>query len=477
MADQTAVNNALGTILGYLGAEIAPPDLFERLLWPQRFYNGFSFTSIPKMALLMTMGGPLHRAALTVFDNILHNDLLKGRHIGHMLGSPFYADSGLTYTVYDSQGRKEEDEYVRNDLWTRVVAHYPIPSSALATRPTSYTAGGVPVTPTRVRAFHKVSYLKLSAVRDRSQPRVVVTDDETGVATLRVYAALIVTELISVVIGTVVLALWRSLFGLLWFVPLILRLISAAFSLQREPLKLPERLASSSSYSSYSSSSSSSSSSSPSSSRPLTPSVTSETEKPGMISCSSPTPSSTSTCSTLAEPTTPVPTTTTTITNKIFEIHNEKHGFLLIEGPEELILQFFRHYGHPIRNRARESVQLLTIIGLGFVFPVGLVCCLVWMPVSLQYLWLGYQLYTTLAMHIYRFTGGSVWATTEEQLLGQFVEAGRRGEPQVAYLGGATGSGCVRAELDVTFHGRYAEGKAHLERLLLAKRAGESGCY
>jgi hypothetical protein len=26
------------------------------------------------------------------------------------------------------------------------------------------------------------------------------------------------------------------------------------------------------------------------------------------------------------------------------------------------------------------------------------------------------------------------------------------------------------AELNVTFHGRYAEGKAHLERLLAAKR-------
>ncbi|KAL2822278.1 hypothetical protein BDW59DRAFT_149645 [Aspergillus cavernicola] len=431
MADQTAVNNALGTILGYLGAEIAPPDLFERLLWPQRFYNGLSLTSVPKLALLMTMGGPLHRAALTTFDNILHNDLLKGKHIGHMLGSPFYADSGLKYTVYDSQGRKEEEEYVRNDLWTRVLAHYPIPSSALTTRPTAYTEGDIPAASTRIRAFHKVSYLKLSAVHDSSQPRVV-TGDETGIATLRVYVAIVVTELISVTIGVVVFAIWRSLFGLLWFVPLILKLISAAFSLQREPLKVPELLAS----------------------RPRTPSVSSKTGK-SEVSCS--TPSSTETL------TEPAPT-------KIFEIHNEKHGFLLIEGPEELVLQFFRHYGHPIRNWCRESVQLLMIICMGFVFPVGLVCCLVWMPVSLQYLWLTYQLYTTLAMHIYRFTGGCVWATTEEQLLRQFVQAGERGEPQIAYLGGPRG--CVMAEINVTFHGRYAEGKAHLERLLLSKTEG-----
>ena len=430
MADQTAVNNALGTILGYLGAEIAPPDLFERLLWPQRFYNGFSLASIPKMALLMTMGGPLHRAALTTFDDILHNDLLKGPHLGHMLGSPFYKDSCLKYTVYDAEGRKEGEEYVRNDLWTRVAANYPIPSSALS------TGGDGKPTVTRVRAFHKVSYLRLSAIRQPSQPRDMA-GEETGAATPRIYIALFVTELVSVIVGAIVLAAWRSLFGLLWFIPLVLKLASAAFALQREPIKVPELPTS----------------------PPRTPSVSSTSELCEKFESPCPTPSSTDT---LAEP----PRT------KIFEIHNEKHGFLLIEGPEELVLQFFRHYGHPIRNRCREAVQLCIIICMGFVFPVGLVCCLVWMPVSLQYLWLGYQLYTTLAMHIYRFTGGRAWSTTEDHLLKQFLRSSEKGEPQVAYLGGP-GSG-VMAELNVTFHGRYAEGKAHMERLLLSRANG--GC-
>ncbi|KAL4998391.1 hypothetical protein BDV10DRAFT_166956 [Aspergillus recurvatus] len=454
MADQTAVNNALGTILGYLGAEIAPPDLFERLLWPQRFYNGFSLSSAPKMALFMSMGGPLHRAALTTFDNILHNDLLKGKHIGHMLGSPFYADSGLKYTVYDSHGRREAEEYVRNDLWSRVVAHYPIPSSALATRPASYTESGHAQTPAvRIRAFHKVSYLKLSAVHGAFRPRVVAAD-ENGTATLRVYAAIVVTELISIAIGTVVLAKWRSFFGLLWFVPLILKLISAAFAMQREPLKVPEG------------------------SRPpanctqaATKAQTQMHEKPELLHTSSA--SSFSSLSSSEALNTSTPASPPIAESKIFEIHNEKHGFLLIEGPEELVVQFFRHYGHPLRNRGRESMQLLMIICMGFVFPVGLVCCLVWMPISLQYLWLSYQLYTTLAMHIYRFTGGRMWATTEEQLLGQFVGAGEKGEPQVAYLRGPKGV-CVRAELNVTFHGRFAEGKEHLERLLEAKAKAKS---
>ncbi|KAL4908409.1 hypothetical protein BDW74DRAFT_100438 [Aspergillus multicolor] len=456
MVDQATVNNALGTILGYLGAEIAPPDLFERLLWPQRYYNGFTWTSVPKMALFMSTGGPLHRAALTTFDNILHNDLLKGTHIGHMLGSPFYADSGLKYTVYDAQARKEADEYVRNDLWTRAIAHYPIPSSALCTR-NHAEDGTARHAANKIRAFHKVSYLKLSAINNASQLRPgTVTGDETGAATVRVYAAIFATELIGIVIGTLVLAKWRSLFGILWLVPLILKLISAAFALQREPLKVPSTGASHGR------------------GHQQSLSTSSETERPGFSNSSpSPSPSRTSSSSSLSSTSTLSPLAPTPeAPSKIFEIHNEKHGFLLIEGPKDLILQFFRHYGHPIRNRVRESVQLATIVGMGFVFPVGLVCSSVWMPVWLQYLWLGYQLYTTLAMHIYRFAGGRMWGTTEEELLGQFLESGGRGEGQLAYLGGGDGK-CVMAELNVTFHGRYAEGRAHLERLLAARGEGE----
>ncbi|KAL4989655.1 hypothetical protein BDW68DRAFT_186313 [Aspergillus falconensis] len=433
MADQTAVNNALGTILA------------RSRKWP------FS----------CRWGGPLHRAALTAFDHILHNDLLKGKHIGHMLGSPFYADSGLKYTVYDSHGRREAEEYVRNDLWSRAVAHYPIPSSALATRPTTYTESShAQPTTGRIRAFHKVSYLKLSAVHGAFQPRVVA-GDENGAATLRVYAALVVTELIGVVIGTVVLAKWRSFFGLLWFVPLVLKLISAAFAMQREPLKIPEAARAPANCST----------SEKTRAQADTKTQTQMLEKPELPHTSSASSFSSLSSSETLSPSSPTPAPTTK--SKIFEIHNEKHGFLLIEGPEDLVVQFFRHYGHPLRNRYRESMQLLMIICMGFVFPVGLVCCLVWMPISLQYLWLTYQLYTTLAMHIYRFTGGKMWATTEEQLLRQFVGAGGRGEPQVAYLQGF-GGWCVKAELDVTFHGRFAEGKEHLKRLLEAKAKSDS---
>lgn len=76
---------------------------------------------------------------------------------------------------------------------------------------------------------------------------------------------------------------------------------------------------------------------------------------------------------------------------------------------------FFRHYGHPVRHRFREVVQLGTVVAFCALFPLGLLCSLVWMSVELQYLWLGYQLYTTVAMHIYRYSGGRTWASTEER--------------------------------------------------------------
>ena len=58
------VLGALGTLIGYLGSEVATGVLFERLLWPQRFYNGISTSNAWKLALFMPMGGPMHKAAL-----------------------------------------------------------------------------------------------------------------------------------------------------------------------------------------------------------------------------------------------------------------------------------------------------------------------------------------------------------------------------------------------------------------------------
>ena len=38
---ETNVFGGFGAVLGYIGAEAATPNVFERLLWPQIFYSGF----------------------------------------------------------------------------------------------------------------------------------------------------------------------------------------------------------------------------------------------------------------------------------------------------------------------------------------------------------------------------------------------------------------------------------------------------
>jgi hypothetical protein len=56
---------------------------------------------------------------------------------------------------------------------------------------------------------------------------------------------------------------------------------------------------------------------------------------------------------------------------KKLEILYSKYGFLLIEGDENLILQFFRPYGHPIRNSFVSPSNLGVLLHLDSSFPLG----------------------------------------------------------------------------------------------------------
>jgi hypothetical protein len=82
----TAVAAAIGSVIGYVGAEVAEEELFERLLWPQRFYNYLDLRTSLKYAFLIPMGGPLHRAALQVLDT---QRTLQGKSNGAYAGHSF----------------------------------------------------------------------------------------------------------------------------------------------------------------------------------------------------------------------------------------------------------------------------------------------------------------------------------------------------------------------------------------------------
>lgn len=92
-----------------------------------------------------------------------------------------------------------------------------------------------------------------------------------------------------------------------------------------------------------------------------------------------------------------------------FEVADPVHKFMVIEGPQPVIVQFFRHYGHPIRDRnslwagerVREVACITIVCCLFFYFPVGLLVSQ-WSDENAQYLWLSYQLYAVISMYIVR---------------------------------------------------------------------------
>ena len=391
--------SALGTLIGYIGSEAATEDVYERLLWPQRFFNAVTWRDVLQIGLLSPMGGPLHKAALVTLDKFYYSGLFKGRDLGNMLGTAFFHDMGLKYKMHDLPTDlpvKEAKEYVRNGLWVQAIARIPIEDKG---QKESHPETGERL-PKLIRAKSVVNLLELSYVdaKNAEMDRTKTVRHDTGRVTIRTYLALIWSEITGLAMGGFVIGYWRSYLSFIWFLPLALKLLSAATTIKREGL--------------------------------------------------------------LAMPSKKEQSLEDT---KRFEVNTKGQGFLVVEGKESVVLQFFRHYGHPIRNRLREFIQISIIIASGFIFPIGLVCSLVLMPIGMQYAWLGYQLYATGSMYIYRYTRGHQWATTEARL-GQ-IFARSHSEERIAYLQDESGT-TVMGKLTSVPVGRYAEGQKLLKDYL-----------
>ncbi|CAD6567913.1 MAG: hypothetical protein ASARMPRED_001186 [Alectoria sarmentosa] len=392
----TSVISALGTLIGYIGSEAATEDVFERLLWPQRFFNQFSYHDLVQIGLLNPMGGPMHKAALNTLDKFHQAGLFKGRNLGNMLGTAFFHDTGLKYKVHYPSPGSTGKEYVRNGLWVQAVAR--ISLAAQGAKERNPESGLEP--PKLIRARSVVNFLELSYTDGNVDPGKTVKHD-IGSTSYRTLMALICSEITGLAVGGFVLGYWRSYFSFLWFLPLGLKLLSALFTIQREPL------------------------------------LTKPSGKEGNME-----------------------------ETKRFEVNTHGHGFLVVEGKESVVLQFFRHYGHPIRNRTRELIQISIVVAFGLAFPIGLMCSLMWMPVALQYVWIGYQLYATLAMYIYRFTRAHQWARSEARLAQKFAKG--NDEERIAYLQDADGN-TVMGKLTRIYVGNYGEGQKVLKEFLPGK--------
>lgn len=329
---------AFGSLLGYVGAEAITSTPFERLLWPQRSWSDFNVSQIPWLALLSPMGGPMYKAALDVFDIAYNHGLLKGALQGHMLGTTFFPDLGWTYTTHESQ---RQQKAVRNCIWARAMTLVMIPE--LDQRKWACklncleSAVQEPRGQETVRAKFRVSHLTIATATEedkRSALPLVIEGHKTP--SLRIVLAILTSELSALAAAVGVAAAFRSPWALIWILPLILRLLSAAFALEREPLT-----------------------------QPVPPSSESQP---------------------VVDP------------EWDLEVHypQSEANLLLLTGPESLLFQFTRHYGHPKRDRFREIIQLMIVVTLACLFPAELVCSAIWMPVDIQYVWLSYQLYVVL---------------------------------------------------------------------------------
>ncbi|CAD0090773.1 unnamed protein product [Aureobasidium vineae] len=344
------ITGALGTILGYLGAEVAEESVFERLLWPQRYYNDFSPTIFLKFVFLMPSGGPLHRAALETLTQFQKNGLYLGKTRGNMLGSAFYSRLDVSYFARTLTGQENAAKESRNGFLVRIsrsLAHSYVAKqddkekilSALVVSKRAY----IPL--------HRV-YLKCCTSQTPTPSGTVVVSEDK--LTWKCFVGVVASESIAIAAAVIASVYTHTTWLCVYFVlPLLFKVFSFGTNVRRESLRVA---------------------------------VDGESE-----------------------------------VETIFELDDLNHGLVLIQGPDHVVRQFCRHYGHPIRgsdvtaNRMRETMSMSVVYLFVGYFPAGLIA-LLWLDDDAQVLWLSYQLYVVFVMHISRLLGLNECGRTEERI-------------------------------------------------------------
>ncbi|KAI3391117.1 hypothetical protein diail_7940 [Diaporthe ilicicola] len=371
MEQSSVLSGALGAILGYLGAEAADTVLFERLLWPERFYNDFQNPStLLKLSLFFSMGGPVHAAALKTLEKMGKQGLYLGSRRGNLLGTAFFPDTGVQCHPSGKERTKAgDDKETRNALWVDVVRRLNYKSLGRGSRFPKFDEehSGENERSTRFRTLQAVHHLKLRSVRSKDDrnpspatARLHVVEENKKSWTL---LGIFCSEMISMATAVVAILLdgpgggwWMAIY---MFIPVLAKSLAFIVSVHRETLEaLPEEI---------------------------------QTDEGAMDRVES------------------------------YHLVDQKdQGFyLVITGPKPVVTQFFRHYGHPLRHtesgRWREVMSITIIYAFVLYFPVGLAANL-WLSDRLQYLWLSYQLYAVFAMHLLRLIGWQGCGSTQERI-------------------------------------------------------------
>lgn len=404
---------ALGSVIGYLGAEVATENIFERLLWPERYYHDCTLLSTLKLSFLMAMGGPLHRAALGTLQIFQQNGLYRGPLRGKMLGTAFYhcgTEFYIPRSNVSDQGQKKE---VRNCLWIEVLRHV---------KGTAKGESFVSTAQNDKKPLHEIQMvfqLRLRALTSRDDPARFRCIEEDKI-TWRVLLGIICSELSGIAVAICTAIFFHYYWLTAYFcLPLVFKLLALLFRVRRQPLDNED--------------------------------VTSYTED----------------------------ASGTQILNK-FEFVNVDSRFIVIESPEVVFRQFVRHYGHPLRDgrrildneqarlsearrgkskaeeeseptntnfdpwtfrldQMRPFINIVIIYAFVLYFPAGLLL-LIWERNTVQFIWLGYQVYLIFAMHVARLVGWDSCARMEERVaryLGEGREVclrSRNGQAVIATL-------------------------------------------
>ena len=373
-----AAFTALGTIVGYLGTEAGSASVFNRLLWASRFYNTTSLKSYVGFVFLMPMGGPIHKGAVNALDSLVRAGLWRGNCRGEMLGTPFFNDSKHRYVMTSIDRSlhkmKEETKQGRNAFWISVMEL--IPWQRIQDTSDRQDDDERQQQLERIRAHRPFFILKLSWPDSPSGTKAInKVKGDLRPLQVRHLVGVMASEMITLVLGIVTAVVWRSLFALWYIFPCLLKVCALCSSVRREHVKPTKKN--------------------------MTPPSKETKEEPNVDELS------------------------------IYEVEDKSNGFFLMEGPSELVGQFFRHYGHPLRvrkgllgDRTRELISMFTIFAFILVYPVGLLV-FIFAPWPIQWCWLGYQIYAMIAMHLYRFLGGEHIGTTPEWVARELYEHGK----------------------------------------------------
>lgn len=234
-----AAFTALGSIVGYVGTEVARSSIFDRVLWPFRFWNMVDFKSLAATALYHPAGGPIHKAAVEAMDTIVRDGLLRGYCRGDMLGTVFFHDSGESYRTHTLDGPGPIGE-ARNGFWPRVLSCIPWKPHANSSEPTGEKRGDEKLAQkaiTQIKSQRPIFVLRLErAPASDSDPALSVVDGDVGSFKIRYLVGVVASEFIKLAFGIASTVVWHSPFSAWYLAPLLLKLTALAFAVQRMPI-------------------------------------------------------------------------------------------------------------------------------------------------------------------------------------------------------------------------------------------------